>query len=364
MKFPAILLLAAGLAGPLNSALAAPVLLELKPEQLAQAGIKTVAAGSLEASGEHLLPAQVVIDPRHLEILAAPLSGIVTRVAVVSGETVKKGQLLGQLRGAQLLELQRDYLAARAQAETADEARRRDEALFNDGIIPRSRLAQTLAAQRQAAAGLAEKRQSLHLAGLGEPGEAAAGFNGLVTLRAPFDGVVLEAPLQPGQRVESNALLFKLGKLSPLSLEIQAGAAIAGELRPGDAIAIDGCASGGRVTVVAESLSSASQSVMVRGELARPAGCVRPYQQLQLRVKAAAANSRRGWVIPREALVRHQGQDWVFVQVAQGYRPEPVKLIGEYEQTLRVEGRLDAATPLVVKGASALKAHWLGLGGR
>lgn len=337
--------------------------LSLSAEQQRQMGVVTQAPGELKASGEHVLPAQVVIDPRQLEVLAAPLAGIVTRVGALSGETVKKGQLLGELRGAQLLELQRDFLAARAQAETAAESLRRDEALFADGIIPQSRLSQTRLTEKQAAGQLAEKRQSLRLSGLGEPGQGGANFNGVVALRAPFDGVVLESAIQPGQRVDANALLFKLGRLSPLGLEMQAAPSIAASVRVGDKIVVANCATPGRVTAVAPSLSGASQSVLIRGEVAKPAGCVQPYQQLQVRVQSAAGNVPSGWVIPREALVRHQGQSWVFVAESKGYRAVPARLVEEYEQTLRIEADLPAQGALVVKGATALKAVWLGLGG-
>lgn len=336
--------------------------LNLSADQQRQMGVQNRALSDLKASGEYPLPAQVVIDPRQLEVLAAPLAGIVTRVGALSGETVKKGQLLGELRGAQLLELQRDFLAARAQAETAAESLRRDEALFTDGIIPQSRLSQTRLMEKQAAGQLAEKRQSLRLAGLGEPGQGAANFNGIVALRAPFDGVVLESAIQPGQRVDANALLFKLGRLSPLGLELQAAPSIAASVRVGDRIVVANCANPGRVTAVAPSLSGASQSVLIRGELAKPAGCVQPYQQLQVRVQSTASNAPTGWVVPREALVRHQGQTWVFVVEGKGYRPVAVKLVEEYEQTLRIDAELPVQSALAVKGATALKAVWLGVG--
>ena len=56
--------------------------------------------------------------------------------------------------------------SAIAQAETAAESLRRDEALLGDGIIPQSRLSQTRLQHSQAVAQLAEKRQSPRLAGL------------------------------------------------------------------------------------------------------------------------------------------------------------------------------------------------------
>ncbi|WP_186453821.1 efflux RND transporter periplasmic adaptor subunit [Denitratisoma sp. DHT3] len=352
------------------SALAEEPLIALSPEQGQRAGIVVQPLKALRTADDHGLPAQVVIDPRRIEIIAAPLGGIVTAVRVLSGETVKKGQVLGRLQGAPLLGLQREYVEARGQAELAAEARRRDETLFAEGIIARARLQQAQAAERAAAALLHEKRQALALSGLarpdggngGEGGGAGGDFSGAVELRAPFAGVVLEAPAQPGQRLESSALLFKLGRLDALALEIQATPHLAAGVMPGDPVSVPGCAQPARVTAVAPQLAGGSQSVLVRAELKQAAGCVRPYQQLQVRLRPSASHHGKGWTLPTTALVRHLDKAWVFVAAPGGYRPVAVQLLDETDGTVRIDAALAADSLLVVKGAATVKAAWLGLG--
>jgi len=335
--------------------------IRMLPEQVARMGIVVQAAGEAAAGGGLRLPAQVTIPPAQIEVVAAPLPAMVANVRVAYGDTVKKGQVLARLQGASFLEAQREYSHAQAQATLAAESRRRDEALFADGIIAQSRLSATIAAERQAAALAAEKRQSLRLAGMAEPSSAAAPAGG-AELRAPFDGVVLEAAAQPGLRVDALTPLFKLGRLAPLWLEIQASAAQAAGLAPGDAVVVPGCAAPARVVLVAPQMQMASQSLLIRAELAKPAGCVKPFQFVQAQVTPARGLPAGVWRLPTAALARHQGRAWVFVATEGGFQPTPVKVLDEAAEATTIAAELPADARIAVKGVAAIKAAWLGLG--
>lgn len=334
--------------------------IKLSPAQALQAGIVTATLAEQKSAASLRLPAQVVVPPAQVEVIAAAVPAMVAVVKVAYGETVKQGQPLLRLQGGALLELQRDHLGASAQAQLAAENRRRDEALFADGIIAQSRLSATLAAERQAAALAAEKRRAMQLAGMAG---AATEVSGVAELRAPFDGVVLEANAQPGQRVDAMTPLLKLGRLAPLWLEIQAAPAQAAGIAAGDAVSIAGCAQVGRVTLVAPQMQAASQSLLIRAELRKPDGCIRPFQYVQAEIRSARKPGEKAWRLPAAALARHEGQVWIFVEVAGGFRPVAVKLLDETPDAALLTADLGGETRFAVKGASTLKASWLGLGG-
>lgn len=342
-------------------AAAADELIRITPEQAGRAGIATAPLGEMRASGGIRLPAQVVVPPAQIEVIAAPLPAMVAVVKVAHGETVKKGQVLARLQGAPLIELQREFAQARAQAELAGESLRRDESLFADGIIAQSRLSAARTAERQATLLQAEKRQALRLAGLSEPG-ADGVLASAATIRAPFDGVVLEALAQPGQRVDAMTPLFKLGRLTPLWLEIQATPAQAAGLAPGDAVSVPGCPSGGRITMVTPHVDAHDQSLRLRAELPFRVACVRPYQFVQVDVKPPETASSYAWRVPAGALTRHLSRTWMFVAVPEGFRPVAVQVLEEAAQSVRVAAPLDPAANIAVKGIAAIKGAWLGLG--
>lgn len=350
------------------AAQAADGAIRLGPEQMKSAAIVTAPLAGLAADGGRRLPGQVVLPPAQTVAIGAPLGGVVRTVKAAYGETVKRGQILARVEGPQLLELQREFIGARAQAEVAAEARRRDESLFADGIVSRSRLAVTQASDRQAQALLAEKRAALRLAGVAE---TAANRNDLATgsdVRAPFDGVVLEAPVQPGQRVEATAVLFKLGRLDRLWIEMQAAPAQVAGLAPGDRVTTSGCATAGRLALISPHLNATTQSLLLRAEFSAADGCLRPFQFVHAQVEPATANpgSPSAWRVPNTAVVRHQGRAWLFAETAGGFQPLAVRVVDEAERATLVEA-LDAGAPLAqlriaVSGTAAIKAVWLGLG--
>lgn len=342
---------------------AADELIAITPEKAARAEIATAVVADLKGDGGIRLPAQVVVPPAGTEVIAAPLPAMVANVRVAYGESVKKGQVLARLQGAQLLELQREFATARTQAELAAQNLRRDESLHADGIIARGRLDSTRATERTAALQLAEKREALRLAGVTEPtGNGAPTLSGGAEIRAPFDGVILEAKAQPGQRVEAATPLFILGRLAPLWLEIQATPALAADIAPGDSVSVANCASPARVTLVAPQMQAASQSLLIRAEVADPRGCVRPFQYLQATIVAAGKTAAGTWRLPPRAVIRHQGQTWVFVETKGGFKPTAVKVVAESPDVVLVAADLAKDARVVIRGASVLKAAWLGLG--
>lgn len=346
---------------------AADDLIALNADQIKAAAIAVAPLDGMRGEGGRRLPAQAVVPPARIEVVGAPLAGLVTAVKVAYGDAVRRGQVLARVQGPALLELQREFGAARAQADVAAENRRRDETLFADGIVSRARLAATEAADRQAQALLAEKRAALGLAGLGEPRGDGALPAASLDIRAPFDGVVLEAPVAPGSRVDATAMLFKLGRLAPLWLEIQASPAQAAGLAPGDKVSVPGCAGEGRLTLVVPQLSPATQSLLLRAEIPNKDGCLKPFQFGQALIQPARPAAAGVFRVPNAALVRHQGQAWLFAETPGGLRPLAVRVVDEAERTTQVAARDDAAPlrgeqRIVVKGVAAVKAAWLGLG--
>lgn len=342
-------------------ATAADELVPVTAEQAGKAGIVTAALSDMKAVGGIRLPAQVVVPPTQMEVIAAPLQAMVTAVLVAHGDTVKKGQVLIRLQGSALIELQREFANARTQADLAAESLRRDESLYADGIIAQSRLSASRMTERQARLLLAEKRQAVRIAGLAEPGEGGT-LAAAAEIRAPFDGVVLEAAAQPGQRVDAMTPLFKLGRLAPLWLEIQATTAQATGLAPGNAVNVPGCPPGGRITVIAPHVDPHDQSLRLRAELPYRVPCVRPNQYVQVDVRPAEEPNSYSWRVPTGALTRHLSRTWIFVEAAGGFRPVAVQVLEESAQSSRVAAPVEADARIAVKGIATLKGAWLGLG--
>lgn len=338
--------------------LAAQESLLLTSGQLKSLNVEVAQPESGAAGGRAGLPGRVVVPVDQMRVVAAPVAGMVEMLAVAPGAAVKRGQVVAQLASPQALELQRDALQAGSQAQLAQQNLKRDEQLFAEGLIAESRLQASRAAAAQAGALASERRQGLSLAG------AAAGkVGGPLALLAPIDGVVLEQSANVGQRLEASAPIYRIAKLSPLWLEIQAPLALAGALKVGLPVRVAGTAAKGKLIAVGRAVEAGSQSVILRAAVDSGADDLRPGQALEVELDAAPGSGAR---LPASALVRHQGKALVFVQAgsdAKGtaFRPQTVRVLGQSGDSVVVEG-LKAGEAVAVRGVSGLKAIWSGVG--
>jgi multidrug efflux pump subunit AcrA (membrane-fusion protein) len=219
----------------------------------------------------------------------------------------------------------------------------------------------TRAAATQAGAQASERRQGLALAGIA-PGK----LGGPLALLSPIDGVVLDQSVQLGQRVESSAPLYRIAQLSPLWLEIQAPLAVAAGLREGMALRLAGSDLSGKLIAIGRAVDAASQTVLLRASIARGAETLTPGQVVEVELPAATGSAGSSQRLPTSALIRHDGQTFVFVQIAgdaEGSRFEarPLRLISQGGETAVADG-VKAGERIAVKGVSGLKAMLTGVG--
>lgn len=332
-------------------------------QQAKALGIETQALAATGAGLAGGLPAQVLVPNEQLRVVAAPLAGLVTQLEVAPGQAVKKGQLLARLASPALLGVERDYLQAAQQAQLAAQAAKRDEQLFSEGIIAESRHQTTRSNYQQAAVALAARREELLLAGVSGAGLSALqknrGLPSELLINAPIDGIILEQSAQPGQRVEAAAPLFKIGKLSPLWIEIQTPAALAAQLRTGLPVRIASAGASGKIISIGRQISAGNQTVIVRARLDSDIDKLSPGQMVEAAIDVPADD--KTFRVAQSAVIRVDSKSFVFVAETDGFRPLPVTVSGHAgEQVLLQSPELKPDTLIAVRGLASLKSAWLG----
>ncbi|HRH81108.1 MAG TPA: efflux RND transporter periplasmic adaptor subunit [Thiobacillaceae bacterium] len=357
-KSALLLLLLFSLSSP---ALSGDKLISVSASQRAALRVSTAPIAAHAGAISVGLPARVVVPPAQERVVAAPMAGLVTEVRVAMGDTVRGGQVLAVLRGEELIGAQRDLAQAAVQARLAEESARRDEALFQEGIIPESRVQSARAALAQAHALLRERRAWLRLMGLSqanvEAAETGRRLIDSVALTAPIAGVVLEQSALAGARVEAAHALFRVVRLDPLWLEIQAPAEVAALVKTGQKVGVPGTPATGSVLSVGHAVSAA-QTVPIRARVGNPDGLLRLNQSVSARLEGVAG--ARQWRVPVKAIARQGGQNWVFVERPGGFEPEAVKVLSQSAQSAAIDGPFTGDEMIAVEGVAALKAAWQG----
>jgi cobalt-zinc-cadmium efflux system membrane fusion protein len=291
------------------------------------------------------LPARVVIPPAQERLVTAPVAGMVTELRVAAGDPVRLGQTLAVLRGESLIGAQRELAQAAVQAQLARESVRRDEALFQEGIISESRLQSARAQLAQSEAALRERRAWLRLMGLSEAAvklaERGERLADSVSLAAPMDGVVMEVPAVVGARVETTAPLLRLARLDPLWLEIQAPAEVAALVRKGQGVSVPGTAAKGSVLSVGRGVSEA-QTVPIRARIeqqgwaaAPQSECLRPPGRCRRGPPVAGAGE--GHRAPGRPELGFRGAAWR-LRARAGQGAVPVGPVGGHRRPIQRRG--------------------------
>ena len=346
---------------------AAGVELAVSPQQQQSMGVVTARAVHDDRSPLPGLSARVVVPNTQMNVVSTPLPGLVETLAVSISQTVKKGQLLARIQSPSLAEAQRLYVQAVNQANLSHAALTRDESLWREGIIAESRYLAAKGNHAEATALLAERTQALRLAGLSESAigrlRNARAISSSLDIVAPADGVVLEQMATIGQRLEAYAAIYKVAQLNPLWLEVQVPVARAAGVRNGDPVSVPQFRAGGSVIAIGGSVDPDSQTVMVRALIDDNAKNLKPGQNVEATVVAAAASGAGGgWRVANSALSRQEGKLLLFVKTPAGFRAETATLIYEGARESAVNANLREDDEVAVRGIAALKGMLVGLG--
>jgi RND family efflux transporter MFP subunit len=312
---------------------AAPATVRAEPVQSVTVAHETRAAG--------------VLSPRDELRLAFKMGGVVDRVLVESGDTVRKGQLLAELKQAEV-----DSAVAQA-TEAADKARRdleRGQRLRADEVATQEQVENLTTAYNVARANL-----------------DAARFNArFARIEAPADGIVFERMVEAGELVQPGQPVVILGDTSS-GWVVRVGLSDRDVVRiePGSTVQIafdayPGRAFEGRVARIGAAADRMNGTFEVEIALG-DAGGVRLVRGLVAKVALPLAQMRdvatTATVVPLSALVDADGARatvYVLDAARNVARRKQVTLGPVLGERVVVTDGLVAGEPLITEGASWL----------
>lgn len=346
-----------------SSAQAADVV--MTPTQQQSLGVIVAPIGKSTMLSSRRFPAEIVVPVGQERVVSAPQSGLLDQLHIAAGQSVKKGQVIAHLTSPDLLGLQRDYLQAQTQKKLAAKSLTRDAELLKDGIIPQRRYLETESVHEEASASLAQRRQALRLAGMGD-GEISklspsSGMSSGISLVAPMDGQVLEQMVTIGQRVDMSMPMYRIAKLNPLWLEIHAPLEGLPFVKEGMPVQVPKLQASGKLIAVIRSVNKADQTMHLRAEITKGAEKLSPGQFVEAEINLGGQAEH--FSVPKSALARQGADALVFVQTKAGFSPLKVKVISEQGDEAVVDAAFSGKEKIAVTGISAIKGAWLGLGG-
>ena len=329
--------------------------------QIQALGITTVPLQSQAESVRASFPAQVVVPPNAEQVISSPVAGLVSQLLVQQNQVVRRGAPLVRIASPEFGQLQLQLLQASSRVTLARQTAQREQQLFDEGIIPQRRMQEAQAGLKEAEAALKQSKAALRLTGMPPEtiDEIAASGNPQesLTLVSTQAGVVTGIAVKIGQRVDSASPLLHVVQTDILSLDIQVPVAESTSWQPGTRLKVQGRNIAARILSASPTVSSGSQTVVLRAVIEGKTGQVRPGEFLTVELPVAAMAG--GWGLPLSAVSHDGNQAYVFVRTADGFEARPVTVAASAGQRVRVQGPIKAGEQVAISGVVALKGAWL-----
>jgi RND family efflux transporter MFP subunit len=179
------------------------------------------------------------------------------------------------------------------------------------------------------------------------------GAHASVTLRAPFDAVVIALPVAQGERIAAGAPVAQLGPTGHPRALLAIEPARSAAVKPGMAVTIKPLLDG--AAPIAAQIASIDGVVDPKSQMVTAIALLPASRAASLavgtRVEAAVTlGAGNAWNVPRQAVLSDEQGTYLF-QVADGHaRRVAVRVAGENGPTYGVDGKLDPKLPVVVLG--------------
>ena len=304
------------------------------------------------------VPARIEVDWSNTVLVGSPVLARVTRLPVLEGERVQRGQVVGILHSTELSAAQQAFLKALATKQLALRALERAQILLDAGVISNAEFHRREVELAEAQAELGGARDQLLNLGMStadvERLERTRRIESALEVVAPIDGTLLRRHVTIGQVVEPGDVLFEISDLSSLWLVADVPEQYAGMLFVGQEVeaqvpSLDGRQVRGELSFVAPTVDPATRTIRVRMNLPNPQGSFKPAMMATMVLERAPAAQR---VLPSSAVVREGNKEFVFVQRSPNtFVLRPVELGDEVENHRVLLGGVQPGEQVVLDGA-------------
>jgi cobalt-zinc-cadmium efflux system membrane fusion protein len=297
---------------------------------------------------------QTEVPPQNLITVSAPLGGYLKSTDLLPGMHVRNGQILAILEDPQYVELQQNYLSAKAKLPFLEQDAKRQQTLFESqaGSEKQMQLAKSEFTQQQIL--VKALQEKLNLIGIDAAKLNVENLSRSVVLRSPIDGYVSQVKVNIGKYVQASEVVVELINPSDLHLKLKIFEKDMLYLQVGQKVEAKRVNGNEKVypaeiILIGQNLD-ADRSTEVHCHFDGGQGDLKPGMYMTAHIDLDEAKVK---ALPEDALVYYEGKQYVFVANGSNtYKLVEVQL-GRKERGFIeiVNGHELASEKVVVKGS-------------
>jgi len=332
-----------------------------------EAGVVVAHPGNDRMSQSVECFAELTFNQNKLAQINPLVGGIVKSVEVDLGVRVKKGELLARITSVAIGDAQSAYLQALAESELREKAVLRQRKLREQRISSEKDLQEAEAAHQATMAAVQQMRQQLMVLGFDEQRIRALaeqdGAPGVLDIRAPFGGEIIERTAVQGSMVEMGKPLFTLADTSVIWAMVNIPEVQIGRVRVGQKVeltveSMPDRTFPGTLTWLSSGVDERTRMARGRVEVANAEGLLKA--QMFARARILVTSSVDAMQVPESALQNVSGAVVVFVKSGEDlFEARAVQLGARNHGQVQVVAGLWPTDEVVVSGAFALKSQFL-----
>lgn len=339
-------------------------IVRLEEAAIKESGIEMATAGPGTLQVHDTLSGEIAFNSDKLAHIVPRVAGVVREVHKNLGDTVRAGDVLAVLDSRDLADAKAAHLAAVARLGLAQANFAREESLRQGKIIAEKDYLESKQALAEAQIALRSAEQKLHALGLTEadlqalPSHPETSYT-RYEIAAPIDGTVVEKHIVLGEvfKEDSNPC-FVIADLSSVWVDLKVHQQDLSHIRAGQTAVIRGGEDlqiEGRIAFVSNIVSETSRMAFARMAIPNPEGRWRPglFVTGQIVIEEVSAPV----AVPKEALVRLDGQTCVFLPTDRGFVPQTVVVGRSNDISVEITTGLKAGQKYVSRGAYTLKSE-------
>jgi len=331
-------------------------------------GLQTEIASLKPFTGFMVIPAKVVVNQDNEAQVGSLVQGRVSKVFAKVGDYVKAGEELMHVEGLEIGEIKAGYIIAKANLGFQKANFERQKKLIEKEVGSQKSFLEAQAEYEKALAEFNAEDKKIHSIGLSDEdvantaaADAEEHISGILPVKAPISGVIVERNVVIGQLVDGNTNAFRIINISNVCVDGQiyekdinriterTNALFTAASYPDEKFS-------GGVSYIGQTIDEKSRTVTVRAEFKNPEGKLKPQMFGEMHIPVS--KNSKSILIPAESVININNADFVFVQSEDSsFEKRPVVVGLNQDELIEIKDGLKENEKVVVKGAFFLKSE-------
>ncbi len=289
----------------------------LTDAQLKNAGIQLGKPMQQSISSMLKVNGQIDVPPQNMISISVPLGGYLKSTKLLPGTHVNKGEVLAVMEDQQYIQLQQDYLTAKAQFSFNENEYNRQKELNESKATSDKVFEQTKAIFQTQNILIKSLEEKLKLIGLNPNKVNINSISRSINIYSPINGFVSAVNVNIGKYVNPSDILFELVNPTDIHLALTIFEKDIDKLFIGQKLIAYTNSQPDKkypceIILIGKSLS-AERSVVVHCHFEQYAKTLLPGMFMNANIEVKRKNA---WVLPDDAIVRFEGRQYIFIAKA------------------------------------------------